>query len=214
MIHYYLKKIQYFLFKKYNFPKQSLDYFSNKKKKTLVSFSSIEGNKLYIQKNEFFSLTKKFNVLFIKDTTRSWLNNVDIDLIKKTLKYDNVHFAIGSSMGAFNAIMFSNLFPIKKVIAFSPQFSINPAFSKDDTFLNFAARIKKWKYKKLKFSKNTKYLLIFGDTEKEKYHMSMMPKKKNIKILVLKNCDHNTASYLKKRKRLEGVIDNFFNNKS
>ena len=71
MIHYYLKKIQYFLFKKYNFPKQSLDYFSNKKKKTLVSFSSIEGNKLYIQKNEFFSLTKKFNVLFIKVSSRS-----------------------------------------------------------------------------------------------------------------------------------------------
>ena len=36
-----------------------------------------------------------------------------------------------------------------------------PKISEDDSFLNFAAKIKKWKYNKLKFSKNTKYLLIF-----------------------------------------------------
>ena len=210
MIHYYLKKIQYFFFKKYNFPKQSLDYFSNKKKKTLVSFSSIEGNKLYIQKNEFFSLTKKFNVLFIKDTTRSWLNNVDIDLIKKTLKYDNVHFAIGSSMGAFNAIMFSNLFPIKKVIAFSPQFSIHPKKSKDKTYLNYAAAITCWKFKSLKFSNKTKYLLFFGDTNNEKYHMSMIPKTRNIKVVQIKNCGHESAKVLKKKSELNNLINKFF----
>ena len=65
-------------------------------------------------------------------------------------------------MGGFNAIMFSNFFSIKKVIAFSPQFSIHPDLSKDKTYLNYAARIKKWKYKQLNFINKTKYLLIFG----------------------------------------------------
>ena len=212
-INFFLRKIENFIIKKnFNYPKTIIDYFNNNKKTTILSFSSIGRGRKYIQQNEFFHLTKNYNVLFIKDITRSWFNNVDVKYIKSFLNVNN--YAIGFSMGAFNAIIFSTLHPIKKLIAFSPQFSINPAFSKDDTFLNFAARIKKWKYKKLKFSKNTKYLLIFGDTEKEKYHMSMMPKKKNIKILVLKNCDHNTASYLKKRKRLDGVINNFFKNKS
>ena len=86
--------------------------------------------------------------------------------------------------------------------------------SEDNSFINFAAKIKKWKYNKLKFSKNTKYLLIFGDNNKEKYHMSMIPKQKNIKIIVLKNCDHNTALYLKKKGDLEKIINKFFNDNS
>ena len=159
----------------------------------------------------FDYLTKKYNVMFVKDITRSWLNNIDISYIKSSLKKEN-NYAIGFSMGGFNAIIFSTLHPIKKVIAFSPQFSIHPKISKDNTFLNFAANIKKWKYKKLKFTNKTQYLLVFGDSQKEKYHMSMIPKQKNIKLMVLKNCDHNTALYLKKKKKLEETINKFFYN--
>jgi len=212
-LNYFLKKIENLIIKKsFNYPKTIIDYFNNNKKTTVLSFSSIGRGRRYIQQNEFFYLTKKYNVLFIKDITRSWFNNIDIKYIKSFLKKNN--YAIGFSMGAFNAIIFSTLYPIKKLIAFSPQFSIHPKISEDDSFLNFAAQIKKWKYNKLKFSKNTKYLLIFGDNNKEKYHMSMMPKQKNIKIIVLKNCDHNTALYLKKKGDLEKIINKFFNNKN
>ena len=210
-LNYFLKKIENLIIKKsFNYPKTIIDYFNNNKKTTVLSFSSIGRGRRYIQQNEFFYLTKKYNVLFIKDITRSWFNNIDIKYIKSFLKKNN--YAIGFSMGAFNAIIFSTLYPIKKLIAFSPQFSIHPKISEDNSFLNFAAQIKKWKYNKLKFSKNTKYLLIFGDNNKEKYHMSMMPKQKNIKIIVLKNCDHNTALHLKKKGDLEKIINKFFNN--
>jgi hypothetical protein len=113
-------------------------------------------------------------------------------------------------MGAFNAIIFSTLHNVKKVIAFSPQFSIHPQITKDTTFRNYALRIKKWKYFKLKFSKKTNYLLIFGDDAKEKYQASLIPKQKNIKIINIKKCDHNTANRLKKAKKLYKLIDNFF----
>ena len=113
-------------------------------------------------------------------------------------------------MGAFNAIIYSTIYPIKKVIAFSPQFSIHPAISKDNTFLNFAANITKWKYKRLIFSDKTNYLLIFGDSDKEKYHMSMIPKQKNIKLISIKNCNHNTALHLKKLRKLDKTINKFF----
>ena len=212
-LNYFLKKIENLIIKKsFNYPKTIIDYFNNNKKTTVLSFSSIGRGRRYIQQNEFFYLTKKYNVLFIKDITRSWFNNIDIKYIKSFLKKNN--YAIGFSMGAFNAIIFSTLYPIKKLIAFSPQFSIHPKISEDNSFLNFAAQIKKWKYNKLKFSKNTKYLLIFGDNNKEKYHMSMIPKQKNIKIIVLKNCDHNTALHLKKKGDLEKIINKFFNNKN
>ena len=208
-IKYFLRKIEsFFIKKKFNYPKTIIDFVNNNKKITILSFSSIGRGRKYIQKNEFSHLTKKYNVLFIKDITRSWFNNIDIKYIKSFLKNNN--YAIGFSMGAFNAIIFSSIFPIKKLIAFSPQFSIYPEISKDESFLNFAAQIDRWKYKKLKFSNKTKYLLIFGDTEKEKYHMSKMPKAKNIKIIVIKNCDHRTAIILKKRGKIKKIINNFF----
>ena len=209
-LNYYLKKIQNLIFKKkFNYPKTIIDYFHNNKKITVISFSSIGRGRKYVQQNEFFNLTRKYNVMFVKDITRSWLNNIDINQIKSSLKNNN-NYAIGHSMGAFNAITYSSLHPIKKVIAFSPQYSIHPKISKDDTFLNFAANITEWKYKKLKFSDKTDYLLIFGDSDKEKYHMSMIPKQKNIKLISIKNCDHNTALHLKRLGKLDKTINKFF----
>ena len=212
MLHYYIKKIQYFILKKkFGFSQTSIDtYFSNKKT-TVLSFSSIFWAARAVQINEFFHLTKKYNVIFIKDTSRSWFNNLDLVTIKKNIK-TKTNYCIGYSMGGFNAIMFSNFFPIKKVIAFSPQFSIHPSLSKDKTYLNYAARIKKWKYKQLKFNNKTKYLLIFGSSKNEKYHASKIPNQKNIKIITIDVCDHATAPFLKKEKKLKKLISEFFEN--
>ena len=209
LFHFYIKKFQNFLVKKkFAHPLIMMDFFYKYKKETIVSFSSIGRGRKYVQENEFYHLTENYNVLFVKDITRSWFNNIELDNFKSYLN-KNI-YSIGFSMGGFNAIIFSTLYPVKKVIAFSPQFSIHPNITKDESFINFAAQIKKWKYKKLKFSKKTQYLLIFGDSKKEKYHMSMIPSMKNIKILVLKNCNHETALYLKKRKKLKKLINKFF----
>jgi esterase/lipase len=205
-----LKKIYYSIFKKnYNFTKTLINLYYTGKKKTVLSFSSIGSGVRFAQNEEFFNLTKKYNVLFVRDITRSWFNNVDVKLIKKNIAKKDC-YAIGHSMGAFNAIIFSTLYDVEKVIAFSPQFSIHPNITKDTTFRNYALRIKEWRYPKLEFSKNTDYLLIFGDDAKEKYHASLMPKQKNIKILYIKNCNHNTAQKLKKQKKLYKIINNFF----
>jgi len=207
---FFIKKIYYSIFNKnYNFTKTLINQYYTGKKKTVLSFSSIGRGVRFVQNEEFFNLTKKYNVFFIRDITRSWFSNVDIKLIKKNLNKKNC-YAIGHSMGGFNAIIFSTLYYVRKVIAFSPQFSIHPNITKDATFMNYSSRIKKWRYPKLKFSKNTDYLLIFGDDVKEKYHASLMPKQENIKILYIKNCDHNTAGKLKKQKKLYKIINNFF----
>ena len=204
------KKIYYSIFNKnYNFTKTLINQYYTSKKKTGLAFSSIGGGTKYIQNEEFFHLTKKCNIFFIRDITRSWLNNVDIKLIKKNLNKRRIDFAIGYSMGGFNAIIFSTLHKVKKVIAFSPQFSIHPKISKDKTFLNYASRIKEWKYPQLKFSENTDYFLIFGDNSLEKYHGSLVPKKKNIKIIYIKNSDHEVIKKLKKSRKMYQKITKF-----
>ena len=83
---FFLKKIYYSIFKKnYNFTKTLINQYYTGKKKTVLSFSSIGSGVRFAQNDEFFNLTKKYNVLFIKDITRSWFNNIDIKLIKKIL---------------------------------------------------------------------------------------------------------------------------------
>ena len=205
------KKIYYSIFNKnYNFTKTLINQYYTSKKKTGLVFSSIGSGTKYIQNEEFFHLTKKYNIFFIRDITRSWLNNVDIKLIKKNLNKRKIDFIIGYSMGGFNAIIFSTLHKVKKVIAFSPQFSIHPKISKDKTFLNYASRIKEWKYPQLKFSENTDYFLIFGDNSLEKYHGSLVPKKKNIKIIYIKNSDHEVIKKLKRSRKMYKLITKFF----
>jgi hypothetical protein len=204
------KKIYYSIFNKnYNFTKTLINQYYTSKKKTGLVFSSIGSGTKYIQNEEFFHLTKKYNIFFIRDITRSWLNNVDIKLIKKNLNKRRIDFTIGYSMGGFNAIIFSTLHKVKKVIAFSPQFSIHPKISKDKTFLNYASRIKEWKYPQLKFSENTDYFLIFGDSSLEKYHGSLVPKKKNIKIIYIKNSDHEVIKKLKRAEKMYKIITKF-----
>jgi len=204
------KKIYYSIFNKnYNFTKTLINQYYTSKKKTGLAFSSIGQGTKYIQNEEFFNLTKKYNIFFIRDITRSWFNNVDIKLIKKLLNKKRINFAIGYSMGGFNAIIFSTLFKVRKVIALSPQFSIHPKISKDKSFLNYASRIKEWKYPQLKFSENTDYLLIFGDSYLEKYHASLMPKKKNIKIILIKNCDHQSITKIKRSGKMYKLINKF-----
>ena len=208
------KKIYYSIFNKnYNFTKTLINQYYTSKKKTCLSFSSIGQGTKYIQHEEFFNLTKKYNVFFIRDITRSWFNNVDIKLIKKFLNKRRINFAIGYSMGGFNAIIFSTLYKIRKVIAFSPQFSIHPKISKDKSFLNYASRIKEWKYPQLKFSENTDYLLIFGDSSLEKYHASLIPKKKNIKIVLIKDCGHQSIKKIKRSKKMYKLINKFIEKK-
>jgi hypothetical protein len=85
---FFVKKIfSFILDKNYNFTKTLLNQYFTGKKKTVLSFSSIGGGIKHIQNEEFFNLTKKYNVLFIRDITRSWFNNVDINLIRSKYYY-------------------------------------------------------------------------------------------------------------------------------
>jgi len=51
---------------------------------------------------------------------------------------------------------------------------------------------------------------VFGDTKEEMYHMNKIPNQKNIKKIIISNCDHNTAPILKKRGKLKPLINSFF----
>ena len=90
---FFLKKIYYSIFSKnYNFTKTLINKYFLNKRKTFIAFSSIGGGTKYIQSEEFYDLTKKYNGIFVRDTSRSWFNHIDIKLLKKALNKNIIIF--------------------------------------------------------------------------------------------------------------------------
>ena len=127
-----------------------LEFHDNDSDRTIVSFTGIGHGMGAIQMNEFFRLTQAgFNVLFVRDTERSWYNAVDTDSVKKVLG-DQPVITIGNSMGAFHAAMFAMDHPVTAAIAFAVQYSIHPEVVPfDRRYRKYAAAVKEWKYRRL-----------------------------------------------------------------
>lgn len=154
-----------------------------------------------IQKEEFVSsLLKNGHSIFIIDKSRSWSNNIDIDIVKKTINnflngLPNVRLvSIGNSMGASNALFLQEELKIDLVIAFAPQFSVHPDIFpnlENKNWEEYRNAIKNWKYISLENIGNYSGLkyIFHGDSFQEKKHSSKFPKKIRIfsimKLLML-----------------------------
>lgn len=173
-----------------------------------MSFAGIGDGMGAIQKTEFFRLTEQeFNVLFVKDTNRSWYNSLDIPQIRSYLN-DRPVITIGNSMGAFHAAMFAADYPVEKVIAFAVQYSIHPdVVPFDNRYRKFANAISEWKYRQLQFNDTTEYHFISGDGRQEVAHLDLIPNQKNIRKTVIPKAGHKVARKLKDQGRLYTLIE-------
>ena len=129
-----------------------------------------------IQREEFYNQHKLGKVIWITDKKRSWGNNLNIKKISNAVKKISENrkiYIIGNSMGGFLAILFSKFLEAKKVISFSPQFSVCPDIVPDEIrWMNYRQFIDEYRYKDLSdsFDKNTKYALLIGDGQHEDIH--------------------------------------------
>lgn len=189
-----------------------IEYHDNNQPTTIVSFTGIGHGMGSIQLNEFFKLTQSgFNVLFVKDTARSWYNSVDVDAVREVLD-DRPVIAIGNSMGAFHAAMFALDHPVEKVIAFATQYSIHPEVVPfDKRYRSFAKAIDQWRFRELRFNSTTEYHFISGDASIEVKHLKMLPDQPNIHTNVIANAGHKVAAKLKKEGRLYTTIHHIIN---
>ena len=185
-----------------------IEYHDKQKQGTIVSFAGIGHGMGAIQQTEFFRLTDKdFNVLFVKDTARSWYNQLDIPLIRSQLN-DQPVITIGNSMGAFHAVMFALDHPVQKVIAFAVQYSIHPEVVPFDTrYRQYANAVNEWKYRELQFNETTEYHFISGDGRAEQKHLELIPDQSNIRKTVIPGAGHKVARKLKDQGRLYTLIE-------
>lgn len=185
-----------------------IEFHDKQKPRTIVSFTGIGHGMGSIQRTEFFRLTEKdYNVLFVKDTARSWYNNLDIPQIRGQLN-DQPVITIGNSMGAFHAAMFALDHPVEKVIAFAVQYSIHPEIVPfDRRYRRYADAVDEWKYRELQFNDTTEYHFISGDGRMEREHLEMIPDRPNIRKTVIPQAGHKVARKLKDQGRLYTLIE-------
>jgi len=176
--------------------------------KTIISFTGIKHGSGSVEVKEFYNLTKGYNVIFAKDTRRSWYNTLNSKKIIERLDPTHEIVTIGNSMGAFNATMFAMDYPVSKVIAFATQYSIYPPLVPwDKRYIQYAKEIKNWKVKHLKFNDTTQYHFISGNEKIELKHLTMIPTKDNITKTIVRDSGHRVSKDLKTANKLYLIID-------
>lgn len=177
-------------------------------KETIISFSSI-GNTVQGVNREFYNLKNNgYNVIWVLDHSNTYFNNINIEEITKHIKTYKV-YAIGNSMGGFNAIMFSNFYPTQKVLAFSPQYSMDRTLVPWEDRWRKQIKHKHFKYPHATFVNWTDYCLITGHKAKDQKHLSMMPDRKNINKQTVFG-GHVIAEKFKKAGTLYKLINDYF----
>ena len=180
---------------------------------TVVSFSGIGTEQTDSVNEEFYNLTQhNYNVIFVMDHARSWFNDINVNEIISKIKTKKV-YAIGNSMGAYNACMFSSIFKVDAVLGFSVQYSVNPHIVPwEHRWDEHTTKITNWKYDHIQFSKNTRYLMINGDQGGDKEHLDLIPNNLNIQKVLRKNDGHLFTYDLKIQNILYPIINDFFRN--
>ena len=122
--------------------------------------------------------------------------------------------AIGNSMGGTNALLMGPKLGCKTIIAFTPQFSVHPQVFpdlKNKVWMEYRDAIDKWVFKSVdesgsRCSPVSEYI-FHGGNSMELMHARMFVEKKNRVHLILKDCNHGVARFLKEKGVLPSLID-------
>lgn len=169
-----------------------------------------------VQSPEFFGTSGLGEVLFVVDKNRTWGNALDIHRIAETIKkHANGRpiFCIGNSMGGFLAILFSIPLEARRVLAFSPQYSIDPAVVPQETrWQKYRTGIETIYHSDLgkSWSNNCDYLAVFGDDTREDIHFPFFKSSTKCQTLRINDAGHDVARHLKSRAALYDVINGWF----
>jgi hypothetical protein len=165
---------------------------------------------IQVEREEFYQASSGATTIFIADKSRSW-GNFDWDLLSKVISpyiFDKRIFALGNSMGGFNAVLASCHFKIEKVIAFVPQYSVHKSVVPfENRWKVYSDAITDWKYLSLEnsFVDETEYHIFFGNDPADSAQRLCFPEQKNI-IMNVYDGNHGLAKNLKAKGLLYNLI--------
>jgi len=201
-------------------------YLPGRSKRLVVSLAGVGRARTRVPPMEFLGTASDDNtnhVLFISDTTRSWLNGPGITkfIIGLIARYRKQHdiqdlVLMGNSMGGFSALVLADLIPTDTVISFAPQFSANPDIVPTERrWFHFRKHIAEWKHPTVGSIQkaNTNYFIFHGDDAEEIPHWVRFPQARNVHHLIVKGEGHNIARLLRRRNALTPMFRSAVDNK-
>lgn len=157
------------------------------------------------------------SVLFVSDITRSWLNAPDLqeriveqmEALREEMSPRRV-VAMGNSMGGFMALNISRVIPLDVTIAFTPQYSVDPAVVPEEKrWKAFRGKITDFKVSRVEDlpADRGQHYVFHGGEWAEYIHWSRFPVQENLRHYIFPSEDHNIARSLKKQRLLEPIIN-------
>jgi hypothetical protein len=183
--------------------------------RTLLSFTGVGHGMggINVQKAEFFGTGRHFdNLLFITDKTRSWGNQLDFAGIAERLApfREGVQMsAIGNSMGGFLAIVAAHFMPMNRVIAFVPQFSVDPEIVPWETrWKEYRDEIPGYRIRDVGgyVTENTQYFVFSGGVGLDRRQARLFPVMDNLHHYSFPDIEHGLAADLKEAGLLDHLV--------
>lgn len=157
----------------------------------------------------------RHSVLYLSDTSRSWLNGPGlIEQVQDLVTHVADSFGatkiatLGHSMGGFSAAVMAGPLGADNAVCLSPQNSIHPDVADDDPrWRVFRDQIRDFRVRDVAeyLSDAVLYTVLFGRHGREAPQRDRFPIADNIDFFVMRNTVHNTPMRLKN----EGILSAF-----
>lgn len=195
-------------------------------RRLIVSFTSVGTERGKWPPREFVGMASQGgnnHVMCVSDISRCWMNSDGMDgkIVTAISDYVMDHgitsiMTIGTSMGAYNALVLGRKFPVDRVIAFAPQYSVHPDVMPDeDRWQWFIKQIKEWPHKEMKKlpRRPAKIFMFHGDTPDEQRHWKRFGVADNLTHYIFCGANHNFISNLKRDQKLNQIVRAAINNR-
>lgn len=160
------------------------------------------------------------NMLFIADKAQSWYNTRGMmrrisDHIAAVM--DRVQprqtFAIGNSMGAYGACLFSKEHDFDAVVAICPQVSLDQSVMPDQRWVRYARRVRVFRAPPLAecLRDQTRYFILSGGRGLEGHQADGVPIRPNVRHYIFRRMFHAVAENMKAQGQLTPFIDTVLN---
>jgi len=188
-------------------------------RRLIVSFTSVGKRRVFWPPKEFVGMAwqqGKNHVICVTDFSRCWMNHPGMARKVATIISDYVldngiteAYALGTSMGGYNALVLGKMVPFRAIVAFAPQYSVHPEIVPDETRWNwFRNQIEKWPHKAIDRlpNENIRVVVFHGDTQDEKRHWGRYPEASNVQHFIFSGADHNFVKTLRDGGQLPKIV--------
>ncbi len=157
------------------------------------------------------------HVLFVSDTSRSWMNGPGLaEMLSELVEGTRVNHgiteivALGNSMGGFAALVLANMVPVDTVIAFAPQFSMHPDLVPEEKRWSiFSSNITCWPIPDVGNldQEVSDYYIFHGSNPLESRHWLRFPWNRRLNHFIFDGLGHDVAARIQKRRLLPLIFN-------